>query len=372
MDKRSIIQIIEDKYIYYMDLDTNIKIKLHNLYRVKEDEIFYKELQKLLATFRDPHTKLIKSKEYFLPICLAIVDKEIVVVENSKEYGKIKKGFVLKKIDYIDINEILKEYFSGTDSVNLKLKRILEYLAASEKDKEIILTFETAMGKKIEEKIDYIRMKHYMYEIKKYFDILEKHKKNIERKYNVSYYYCSSLMNDLEINTLLYNLKNRVHNNDIILDIRNNIGGKIELAIKLTEFFISSKKVFFLKSRDHIKKFQLNPQKSEVSDKNIGILFNGLTSSSLEFIFLRLIKDEKNIVFLGTSTCGMNDVASVYKLNNNYVMTLTTKQYVDDMGEKMKIRNIEPHIYIKDNDTNNIGNDIQLIKAIEFLKNKKE
>ncbi len=87
---------------------------------------------------------------------------------------------------------------------------------------------------------------------------------------------------------------------------------------------------------------------------------------------MRLIKDEKNIMFLGTSTCGMNDVASVYKLNNNYAMTLTTKQYVDDIGEKIKIKHIEPHIYIKDNDINNIGNDIQLIRAIEFLKNKKE
>ncbi len=155
----------------------------------------------------------------------------------------------------------------------------------------------------------------------------------------------------------------------VLFDIRNNIGSRIDLAVQLTSLFINVETKLFLKSRAVIKELLITPQKSSLRGKKIGILFNNLTSSSLEFIFLKSLLNTDNILFMGIPTSGMLDVATIYSLNNKYSLSLTTKKYVDINGKELNLKRIEPKIYI-DVNINDVRNntDSQLKKAIFFLK----
>lgn len=370
MDKKEIIRIIREKYIYFDSLENALKDELYALLHIEADEKFFLKLQFLLDKFYDPHTKIVRKEknEYILPIYLGIIGEKLVVIEDNIYYPNIRKGFILESINYVCIEEILRK-FNKMNSTTLKLIKILELISSSKGYKQIILTFKTENLDIIEEKIKYTRSDLTKFDIKKYNNLLLINKKQIEKKYDISYYYCPSLMSDNEINELMNSLINDNIKHNVIFDIRNNIGGKVDLTMKLVELFIDEEEKIFLKSTKNIYEYILTPKNSLLKEKNVGILFNNLTCSSLEFIFLRLLMKRNNILFMGTPTCGMKDIATIYELNSNYIMSLTTKKYVDFNGKSMDIKYIEPQIYIGTN-INDLNKDAQLEKAIYILKNK--
>lgn len=325
----------------------------------------------VLERFQDPHTKIVKrgGSNYILPIFLGIVSESIVVTEENIKYPSIKKGFILKEINGLKIDDILTS-FSKFNSLALCLMKILELISSSEDFNKITLTFiKDARTNQVIETIEYIkinRLKLDLVDYKKNYNII---KKEIENRYDISYYHCPTLMDENQTNELISNLKNDEIKGHVLFDIRNNMGGKVDLAIQLTSLFINKKSKIFLKSRFKVEEISIFPQKSSLNGKKIGILFNNLTSSSLEFIFLKSLLNQKNIKFMGTPTSGMLDIATIYNIDNKYRLSLTTKKYVDIDQKELELKRINPDIYI-DININDIKNnmDSQLNEGIFLLK----
>ena len=375
MNREKIVQIIKEQYIYFDNLSAELKNDFYKIQYIEDKNIFFKELQILLEKFQDPHTKLIRKMEYILPVTLGIIGNKLVVIEVFETNSIIKKGFILKKINHQSISDLLYK-MKNIDSESLKLIRILESISRAHNPQKILLTFETGRGQTVEKNIKYVEAKSLKLDNclkQKYFALMEEHKKRIEQKYKILYYRCPSLLNDAEVNLFMQSLEKQTKLKSIIFDLRNNMGGKIELAIKITEFFINEKVKIYLKDKRKIHEYVLKPRKSVIRGKNVGVLFNNLTCSSLEFIFLRLVSDNKNILRMGTPTCGMNDIASVYELGDGMRMSLTTKKYVNFNGKEMHIKNIKPQVYIDINHRDVTNNDdIQLEKAIYSSKKREK
>jgi len=369
MDKKIIINTIRNNYIYYDDLEKNLTNKLDDLIGV-EDSKFHRKFQDILDEIQDPHFKLIGSRKsrYTLPVYLGIFMDDIIVVEDSVNYPTIKKGLFLEGIDDIKISDFLKKY-KKYNTLSLKLMKILEGLTTRDSYGEVTFHFRSDKGNIITEKVEYTKCISAKVDMAEYWKSIEDYSVKIQEKYGVVYYPFPSLMDELGVKRLKTNLERTTTENLILFDLRNNMGGRIDYAIDLVRFFVNDNTNIFLKSRAGIKKHLLIPEKSNVRGKKIGMLFNNLTCSSLEFVFLRYVQNIENIYLMGIPTCGMLDVATLYNLDEKHTLSLSTKKYVDENGNSIKERCIEPDIYINRGVNDIVDNrDTQLEKALEFLR----
>lgn len=372
MDTNKIINTIQNQYIHYdAILDTN-KIKLQSLKKITNEQPFLEALKQILDELYDPHTNLRckTNMDCILPIYLGIIGEQIIVVGENICYPLIKKGYVLESINGIKLESLLIRY-DGYGSRTLALMKILELIATSDSETQVVLSFQTLENYDIVEKVRYSRLKlQHAKEMQGNKEFI-KNKPDTDRKYKISYFRCPSLMNEKDMSRFISQLKESNTNEFIMLDIRNNLGGRIDCAAKLTELFIEEKKIIYLKSRKGISEIPLIPEKSAVRNKNLGILFNHLTCSSLEFIFLKSLIDIDHILLLGESTCGMRDVAAIYQLDSDYRLSLSIKKYVDSFGEDIKTKKIYPDYKIDFTMEDVIENtDRQLEKAVYMLKNR--
>lgn len=367
MNYIKIIETIQDKYIYYESIDKEVKEEILGL--KKKDKNFYNELIKIIDKVQDPHFNLKNNKSfnYILPINLAIIENEIIVVEECSDYPRIKKGFSLESFNGIGVNDFINRN-GKYSTLTLKLMKILELLATKDNEAIAILEFVDGQGKKFFEEVDYVRFVPLQVDKDIYRNHIINFSEEVMEKYGIKYYRFPSLMDELGVKQLKYSLEKLDCQCPILLDLRNNMGGRIDLAATLTELFIYEKKIIYLKSRKEYEKLLLTPKNSGIRGKKVGILFNNLTCSSLEFIFLNSVANIENLLFMGSPTCGMSDIATLYDLNGEYTLSLTTKQYVDENGVKIKLKNIHPAIYISGNNNDIINEkDTQLEEAIEVL-----
>ena len=358
-------KLIEEEYLYYNDLDTKIK---KNLKKVLSEEIDYNKIRHILDDIQDPHFQIInpKMRKFFLELPLAIVGENIIVAEKCEKYPQIKKGDVLKKIEGRGIEEILAQY-GRFNTITLRLIKILDLISRNDKPGKITLEFETESDLYIKEKIEYILydtvwLKELKMNASSQTDI-------VKNKTGVKYVKVPSLMDDKSVEMIVNELESWSYKTPVIFDLRYNLGGKISNAVKLLQFFIEERTEIYLKSRKNMECISVLPKKSNIKENKMGVLINNLTCSSLEFVFLRNILNVKDIVLIGEETCGMLDVATVYQLNPNYIMNMTTKKYVESNGVVIKEKAITPQIILK-NQINDIrkNKDSQLIQALEILR----
>lgn len=156
-----------------------------------------------------------------------------------------------------------------------------------------------------------------------------------------------------ELNNILKKkLKDIKSNYDtVIIDLRNNNGGYIDVAKKITENFISQDTILeyevkerkgseFITSKNEIK----SNMSSYFKDKTKIVFVNDKTMSSAEYIFVKSLSQEKCII-VGCETAGLSNQAVVHDLGNNIILQVTTKRYFDK-NEPVN-RGIFPDIQIK-------------------------
>lgn len=148
------------------------------------------------------------------------------------------------------------------------------------------------------------------------------------------------------------------------------MGGKIDLATSLTSVFLEKNTTIYLKTRNTIETLDI------ISENNyfkypVTILFNNMTASSLEYVFLNQILKNDRILLLGNKTAGMKDIATVLRLNDRYNLILTTKKYVDHNGRSIVKNCISPDIEIPTSIKDFIDfPDKQLLRAIDILRKR--
>ena len=155
-----------------------------------------------------------------------------------------------------------------------------------------------------------------------------------------------------------------------ILDLRNNPGGLLSQAIKITDFFLSSGEIVSTKSRQENENRKWFAQAGDIlNGETLVVLINNGSASASEIV-AGALKDHKRAILVGENSYGKGSVQSIIPLRNKGAIRLTISKYYLPSGESISEVGVSPDIVIaEDNDNFRIDTDSdnQLIYAIKLL-----
>ncbi|MGC8977007.1 MAG: S41 family peptidase [Candidatus Ratteibacteria bacterium] len=159
----------------------------------------------------------------------------------------------------------------------------------------------------------------------------------------------------------------------LILDLRNNPGGLLNVAIEVSEFFLPPNKlIVYTQGRDKKDIMKFYSRKSPVWKKPIVLLINGGSASASEILFGALKDNYPNFLSIGTKTFGKGSVQNLIKLPDNSRIKLTIARYYTPKGVCIEGEGIQPDIEIKIESEKPIlptsQEDIQFKRALEEIK----
>ena len=195
---------------------------------------------------------------------------------------------------------------------------------------------------------------------------------SLEVKNNIGYIRLRAF-NEQSHNQLIKQLK-KISNKKIdgyILDLRNNPGGLLSQAIKITETFLDGGEIVSTRGRDKNDIRIFNAKKGDkINNKPLIVLINQGSASASEIVSGAL-KDHKRAILLGEKSFGKGSVQSIIPLKNRGGLRLTTAKYYLPSGESIHEKGVEPDITVKRNKNDfkiNTKTDNQLNYAINLLK----
>jgi carboxyl-terminal processing protease len=134
----------------------------------------------------------------------------------------------------------------------------------------------------------------------------------------------------------------------LILDLRNNPGGLLDVSYKVADKFLPpGKTVVLLKGRipEQNKEYKSSGKKS-FTDFPMVVLVNEGSASASEIV-AGAIQDNKRGIILGTKTFGKGSVQTVLPLKDGSAVRLTTAAYYTPAGRIIKDKGIVPDLEVK-------------------------
>jgi carboxyl-terminal processing protease len=159
-----------------------------------------------------------------------------------------------------------------------------------------------------------------------------------------------------------------------ILDLRFNYGGEVNAAIKVASLLVPEGDIVHIVNRNN----DIDTKKSTAAfiNKPFVILTNEYSASSAEIV-AGAVKDYGSGTLVGTKTFGKGVVQTVFPLDNNTSVRLTTDKYLTPKRNDIHQKGIEPdvHVELKEGEKPTIlptepKYDSQLTKAVEVLIQK--
>lgn len=150
----------------------------------------------------------------------------------------------------------------------------------------------------------------------------------------------------------------------VILDLRNNTGGVVDEAVKISELFVEKDKAVLCSYNKAENETIIKSKSGKYKDINLVLLVNGYSASASEIVTAAL-KDNKAATVIGTRTYGKGVMQEIQPLFDGAIK-VTIEEFKTPNGDKINKKGITPDIVIED-DANTIE-DEQLQKAIEILK----
>ena len=154
----------------------------------------------------------------------------------------------------------------------------------------------------------------------------------------------------------------------IILDLRNNPGGFLEVAVSLTSVFVENGKTVVIEEFSSGKRntFTANGQ-GALKDFPLVILINKGSASASE-IMAGAIRDNNGTTIVGEKSFGKGTVQELKKLTDGSTLKITIARWLLPNGTVIEKNGIKPDVEIKitEEDAKN-KKDTQLEKALEIL-----
>lgn len=150
-----------------------------------------------------------------------------------------------------------------------------------------------------------------------------------------------------------------------ILDMRNNPGGLLVSAVRVSENFLPTKKlVVYIKDRNGTTKEFYTHSKDRLNNLPMVVLVNQGSASASEIV-AGALKDWNRAVLVGDTTFGKGSVQSVLPLSDGSGLRLTTARYYTPKGTSIQNTGITPDIIVKLKVTNGNGMHITREKDLE-------
>ena len=173
-----------------------------------------------------------------------------------------------------------------------------------------------------------------------------------------------------QIEKQIKKLKKNESLNSYILDLRNNPGGLLSQAIKISDFFLDNGEIVSTKSRKKSENRKWFAKKGDITDgKTLLVLINYGSASASEIV-AGALKDHKRAILLGENSYGKGSVQSIIPLKNRGAIRLTVAKYYLPSGESISEVGVRPDIEVnEEGDDFKIKSDTdnQLSYAIKLL-----
>tara|TARA_B100001057_G_scaffold198030_1_gene198642 strand:+ start:4209 stop:5345 length:1137 start_codon:yes stop_codon:yes gene_type:complete len=134
--------------------------------------------------------------------------------------------------------------------------------------------------------------------------------------------------------------------NSYILDLRNNPGGLLSQAIKISDFFLDNGEIVSTKSRKSSENRKWFAKKGDLTNgKTLVVLINYGSASASEIV-AGALKDHKRAILLGENSYGKGSVQSIIPLKNDGAIRLTVAKYYLPSGKSISEVGVSPDIEI--------------------------
>jgi carboxyl-terminal processing protease len=174
--------------------------------------------------------------------------------------------------------------------------------------------------------------------------------------------------NEQSYDELLSEIKD-LSNKDLkgyILDLRNNPGGLLLQAVKISDAFLDSGEIVSIRGRNKDDIETYNAKKGDVlNGKPLVVLVNRGSASASEIVSGAL-KYHKRATIVGEKTFGKGSVQAIIPLKNKGVLKLTTAKYYLPCGTSISDIGVEPDISVKENKTDFIFNDDKKDNQLQY------
>ena len=135
--------------------------------------------------------------------------------------------------------------------------------------------------------------------------------------------------------------------NGIVMDLRNNPGGLLSQAIRVSDAFLDKGEIVSTRGRDPEDGDRYNATPGDlINGKPIVVLINGGSASASEIVAAAL-KDHRRAIIVGTKSFGKGSVQTVMPLREQSAMRLTTARYYSPSGRSIQNLGVTPDIIVE-------------------------
>ena len=236
----------------------------------------------------------------------------------------IKAGDYIIKIDNVQVQG--KSLSEAVDlmrgpvgsSINLTIRRVGQKKALNFNIVREIIEIRSVRAELLKKNIGYIRLTSFN---ENSSEQIKNQIKKFEKNQNVSSY---------------------------ILDLRNNPGGLLSQAIKVSDFFLNDGEIVSTKSRKASENRKWFAKKGDlINGKTLIILINYGSASASEIV-AGALKDHKRAIILGENSYGKGSVQSIIPLKNKGAIRLTVAKYYLPSGKSISEVGVSPDIEINE------------------------
>lgn len=134
--------------------------------------------------------------------------------------------------------------------------------------------------------------------------------------------------------------------NGFVIDLRNNPGGLLNQAIKISDAFLNEGEIVSTRGREATDGDRFNAKLGDLAEgKPIVVLINGGSASASEIV-AGALQDHRRAIIIGTKSFGKGSVQTVMPLRNEGGMRLTTARYYTPSGRSIQALGVSPDIIV--------------------------
>ena len=135
--------------------------------------------------------------------------------------------------------------------------------------------------------------------------------------------------------------------NGFILDLRNNPGGLLTQAIRVSDAFLEEGEIVSTRGREVVDSDRFNATPGDLANgKPIVVLINGGSASASEIV-AGALQDHRRAIVVGTKSFGKGSVQTVMPLRGDGAMRLTTARYYTPSGRSIQSLGVSPDIVVQ-------------------------
>ena len=149
----------------------------------------------------------------------------------------------------------------------------------------------------------------------------------------------------------------------LVLDLRNNPGGLLDQAVKVSNSFLDKGLIVYTEGREEGSQMQFTARSAGTEpDYPIVVLINGGSASASEIV-AGALQDNDRAVILGTRSFGKGSVQTIIPMSEDSGLRLTTARYFTPSGRSIQAKGIVPDIEVK-------PMEIKEVKGIKGVREK--